>query len=176
MTNPTRSIFAIAALASMLIACGQQQSAEGPAETPVAQVVAPTPADFAPCNALSFTDVTQVIGGTPTITSDDNTGSAIAGWATCAYGHADGSAGPTFTVNVAQLPSTTDAEARHNEIVGGVVGAETVANETGNVVVWSENGATSLQYTKGWWLVRYTVSAADANARARLIAAPRFPT
>lgn len=176
MTNSTRSIFAIAALASMLIACGQQQPAETPAETPVAQVVAPTPADFAPCGALTFADVARVIGGTPSITSDDNTGSVTAGWATCAYGHADGAAGPTFTVNVARLPNTNDAETRHNELVGGIAGAETVANETGNAVVWSENGATSLQYAKGWWVVRYTVSAADANARARLIAVPRFPT
>lgn len=174
MKKSIRSAFAVFAVTAALAACGQ--SAETPTETPPAQVTQgpPTPEDFQPCNAVTFADVAGVLGGAPTIAGDDNTGAAT-GWATCEYAREDG-AGPTMSVNVVRAADTNAADARHQEIMGHVIGAEAVAGDTGNAMVWTENGSTVLQYTKGWWVVRYIVNAEDADARARLLAAPRFPS
>lgn len=173
-----RSIVSALALSVLLMACGQGgEKGEAPPTAPVAEAPPPpVPADFEPCNTITFDDVEAVIGTRPTISADDRTGTASPGWATCTYARRDASAGATLTVRIAKFESSADAATRHRAIVGGVTGAEAVANDADDAYVWVEGDTLFLQYQKGWWLTRRAVQGAtDAQARARLLAAPRWP-
>jgi hypothetical protein len=79
-------------------------------------------------------------------------------------------------VRIAKLPSGPQAANRQREIVGGIAGAAAAPNDPDNAYVWTEGDTIYLQYARGWWLTRRTLEGAtDAQARARLIAAPRWP-
>lgn len=161
---------------TLLWACSPSQPPATEAPGTQAESAPPVAADFEPCNVVTFASVRAVIGVEPDIASQDNTGVATPNWATCAYLRADGSAGPTFTVNVAQRDTSADASNAHSDIVAGLAGAEALANDPEAAVVWTEGGSRSLQYVKNRWLVRYTVNgASDEQARTRLTATPRWP-
>jgi hypothetical protein len=163
------------ALVGTLAACGQQQGDK--AATPEAVVAAgPTPADFEPCNTVTFDAIEAVIGSRPTISVDDRTGQVSPGWSICNFARRDGSPGPTYAVRIAKFDSSAAAASRHTEIVNGLAGAQPISGDADGAVVWVEGNVLNLQYQKGWWLTRRSIEGAtDAAARARLLATPRWP-
>jgi hypothetical protein len=173
-----RSLWCAAILSTALAACGQGGEGQGsgpvPADTETA--AAPAPADFNPCNTTTFAQVQTVIGTPTTISSRDISGTASPGWATCTYGRADRSAGPVFTVRVARFENSAIAMRRHQDIVGGLSGAQSIAGDANNAAVWVDGSNIHLQYQSGWWIVRRTIEGqSDAAARERLLAVPRWP-
>ena len=167
-------IIAAIVLSGLVSACGQQGDQSS---APVAAAPAgPTPADFEPCNTVTFADVELVIGARPTISVDDRTGQVSPGWSICQLARRDASAGPTYAVRIAKFPSSAAAASRHSEIANGLANAETIADDPDRAVVWVEGNTLNLQYQKGWWLTRRTIEGqTDAQARARLLATPRWP-
>ena len=163
------------AVSGALAACGQPPADQ--AATPEAVVVAgPTPADFEPCNTVTFADIEQVIGTRPTISVDDRTGQVSPGWSICNFARRDGSAGPTYAVRIAKFPSSAAAASRHSEIANGLANAQPIAGDPDGAVVWVEGDTLNIQYQKGWWLTRRTIEGqTDAQARTRLLATVRWP-
>jgi hypothetical protein len=65
---------------------------------------------------------------------------------------------------------------RHQDIVGGLSGAQSIAGDANNAAVWVDGSNIHLQYQSGWWIVRRTIEGqSDAAARERLLAVPRWP-
>jgi hypothetical protein len=161
-----------------LISCGggeEKAATSEQAEAPAA-VAPPVPAGFEPCNTVRFDEVQRIIGVRPRITTNDATGSASEGWATCAFARSDDTPGATYTVRIAKFDSSDAARQRQTEIVGGLTGATALPNDPDRAYVWSDGNSLHLQYQRGWWLQRRTVEGdTSPAARAALIAAPRWP-
>jgi hypothetical protein len=172
----TRSFWCVAILSVALAACGQEGQKQASAPAPAETAAPPVPADFNPCNTMTFAQVEAIIGTTPTISNRDITGAASPGWATCTFGRADRSTGAMLTVRVARFENSANAGRRHMDMVGGLSNAQSIIGDANNATVWVDGNNIHLEYQRGWWIVRRTVEGqTDAATRERLLAAPRWP-